>query len=518
MSVTEKQEAVSEETKQAVSIGDFHLHSILEGYPGVLALFDQDEKIVWANNNIEMFSSNVIGKEFQKVFCWNNSSCPARAVLQSALDGKRDSVVQQVLSKSQNEMFIEFVGTPVESQSGSHKSAIMFCSDVTDKYKLEKQLRHAQKMEAIGTLAGGIAHDFNNVLTPIMGYSEIVKLKMKKTGQVDEELDDYLSEILRAARRAKGLVEQILTFSRSSEQKESMQYIHPIVKEVMKLMRVTLPSSIKIVENIDDQCGMVVVDPVLIHQVLINLCTNSSHAMGGDQGVIKVTLAKVEEEFEDKKWIELSVEDTGCGIEPKMIDRIFEPYFTTKEKEQGTGMGLAMVHGIIKRQGGRVEVESKIGEGTIFRTFLAVANDVSTTLDQVVSSDELIAGDGKVLLVDDDAQVVQVTGELLTNLGYEVKGVTSPLEALSIVDKEEFDLVITDLTMPEINGVDLAEKIKQIQPKIPIILFSGYSEQFSKNTAYEAGIDAYCIKPVSLREISRVIRQVMSRSVLSNQS
>ncbi len=373
-------------------------------------------------------------------------------------------------------------------------------------------------MEAIGTLAGGIAHDFNNVLTPIMGYSEIVKLKMKQTGQVDQELDEYLTEILRAARRAKGLVEQILTFSRSSEQKESMQYIHPIVKEVMKLMRVTLPASINIVESIDEQCGMVVVDPVLIHQVLINLCTNSSHAMGGEQGTIKVTLAKVEEEFEGKKWIELSVEDTGCGIEPKMIDRIFEPYFTTKEKEQGTGMGLAMVHGIMKRQGGRVEVESTIGEGTTFRTFLAVADNVSTSLDQVVSSDEIIAGEGKVLLVDDDAQVVQVTGELLTNLGYEVKGVISPLEALSLVNKEEYDLVITDLSMPEINGVDLAEKIKLVQPNIPIILFSGYSEQFSKNAAHNAGIDAYCIKPVSLREISRVIRQVMHDSSLSNQN
>ena len=505
------------ETKQVVTKEGFQLQAILEGYPGVLALFDQDEKLVWANEKIEMFSSNAIGEEFKKIFCWKTSSCSARVVLQNALAGKHDSSVQEVVSLSQGEMFIEFVGTPVESQSGSQSSAIIFCADVTEKYELEKQLRHAQKMEAIGTLAGGIAHDFNNVLTPIMGYSEIVKLKMKQNGQVDQELDDYLTEILRAARRAKGLVEQILTFSRSSEQKESMQYIHPIVKEVMKLKQVTLPATIKIVEKIDEQCGMVVVDPVLIHQVLINLCTNSSHAMEGEQGAIKVTLAKVEDEFEGKEWIELSVEDTGCGIEPKMIDRIFEPYFTTKEKEQGTGMGLAMVHGIIKRQGGRVEVESTIGEGTIFRIFLAVANDVSTSLAQVVNSDEIIAGEGKVLLVDDDTQVVQVTGELLINLGYEVKGVTSPVEALSLVKKEEYDLVITDLTMPEINGVDLAEKIKLVKPDIPIVLFSGYSEQFSKNAARKAGIDAYCIKPVSLREISRVIRQVMHDAVLNSQ-
>lgn len=483
--------------------------ALFENIPALLAQFNQDYELGWANEQFKQFTSGDNSDRLLPLFLRNEVSCPARDVLTAALSGAQTTAIQQL---GDAELFFEVSGIPLELDGG--KQALIICQNVTEKFKLEKQLRHSQKMEAIGTLAGGIAHDFNNVLTPIMGYSEILRFKSKQFSEKDAEFDEYVSEILKASRRAKGLVEQILTFSRSSEQKECMQYVHPIVKEVMKLMRVTLPSSIKIIEEIDENCGMVVVDPVLIHQVLINLCTNSAHALDGEQGSITVRLAPCEKRFDDKHWLELSVADTGAGMEPGVIDRIFEPYFTTKEKERGTGMGLAMVHGIIERQGGRIEVESKHGEGTIFTTYLPVAEGNNTTFEQVVQLDEFSKGEGKkILLVDDDPQVVRVTGDVLISLGYDVTGCTSPFEALTVFEQAEkgsFSVIITDLTMPGMNGVELAKKIRTIQPSVPVVLISGYSEQFSKYSAQDAGIVAYCIKPLSLRELSSVVRLALN--------
>lgn len=480
--------------------------AILDGFPAIIAQFNRNYEFVWANDKIHSLAKNDSITHFTSIFCPAGEQCPAEDVLKAALAGKLDSTVQQV-GEGENERFFEIYGIPVDTDGATE--AIIVGYEVTEKFKLEKQLRYAQKMEAIGTLAGGIAHDFNNVLTPIMGYSEILRFKSRQLEKPDPEFDEYVEEILRASRRAKGLVEQILTFSRSSEQKESLQYIHPIVKEVLKLLHSTLPSSIKFIEEIDENCGMAVVDPVLIHQVLVNLCTNSAHAMDGKHGTITVRLIPSEKNFEGRKWIELSVSDTGVGMEPGMIDRIFEPYFTTKEKEKGTGMGLAMVHGIIERQGGKVEVESSSGEGTRFITYLPVVENGVTTLESVVQVDELVMGSGgKLLLVDDDKQVVRVTGDLLISLGYEVTAVTSPVEAIDIFEQARpgtFSLVITDLTMPDMNGVELARKIKELHSSIPVILISGHSDQFSKDIAQEAGINAYCIKPLSLRELGRVV-------------
>ncbi len=332
---------------------------------------------------------------------------------------------------------------------------------MTEQYRLERQLRHTQKMEAIGTLAGGVAHDFNNVLTPIMGYTEIIRLKLKQDGFIDNAVYDYLEQILKASKRAKSLVEQVLTFSRSIEKKAVLQYMHPIVKEVMKLMRVTLPSTIVINEKINEQCGRVLIDPVQIHQVLINLCTNAAHAMHGRHGVLTVRLDKVSSTGDGRDWLELSVADTGGGIEKEILDRIFEPYFSTKEKTSGTGMGLAMVHGIIIRQGGNIDVESEIGKGSIFRVHLPVAQR-ETAIEQLVSFGDLQGGSGCILLVDDEEQVVQVTGEILQSLGYEVVGRSSPQDALELFfsSPDQFDLVLTDLTMPGLTGLELSERVK----------------------------------------------------------
>lgn len=501
------------EVKGALDASESQKQAIIEGFPGILGLFDRNMNALWVNEAVRRICPEPIGKSCHQIFCRRNTNCDTMcAVYRSAQSGRIELSVKSthMFSEEGEELMFEMTGTPVRSGSGEITGVVVIARDVSERFKLEKQLRHTQKMEAIGTLAGGIAHDFNNVLTPIMGYSEIIRLKMRQDGHTDQAINDYVEEILRAARRAKSLVEQILTFSRSSEKKELLQYIHPIVKEVMKLMRVTLPTTIQIKEEIDEHCGLVNIDPVQIHQILINLCTNSAHAMVGSRGTLTVRLAKGGRDDEGRDWVELSVADTGCGIEPQMLDRIFEPYFTTKEKSRGTGMGLAMVHGIISRQGGRIAVESQVGVGTVFRVFLPLSTE-KTLFEQVVSASEIARGTGRILLVDDEAQVVQVTGQMLGSLGYQVTGRTSATEAFELFAEaaQDYDLLITDLTMPELTGVELSNRFKAIRPDLPVILFTGYSDQFSKDAAQKAGVDEYCTKPLSLRELATVVHRLL---------
>lgn len=486
--------------------------AITDGFPGILMLLGPDMKARWVNKATENHFPDAVGRSCRDIFCLENGVSSDCAFERSFQTGKIESSVERsgVSGENGGETVFDITASPVKGSNGEVVSIIVIAQNVTEQYSLERQLRHTQKMEAIGTLAGGVAHDFNNVLTPIMGYAEIIRLKMKHDGFRDKAVYDYLDEILKAAKRAKTLVEQVLTFSRGVEKKAVLQYMHPIVKEVMKLMRVTLPSTIVIKEEVDEQCGRVLIDPVQIHQVLINLCTNSSHAMVGNHGELTIKLANAPTTGDGRDWLELAVSDTGCGIERELLDRIFEPYYSTKEKTRGTGMGLAMVHGIISRQGGHINVESEVGVGTTFSIFLPVAQK-ETAVDQVLSLGELIRGTGHILLVDDEEQVVQVTGEILQSLGYTVVGKTTPQEALRIFAEApyDFDLLLTDLTMPGLTGLELSEQVKRLRPEIPIILFTGYSDQVSKDAAVLAGIDEYCMKPISMRDLSFIVGKVL---------
>jgi len=492
----------------ALSESEAQKKAIFDGFSGILVLFDQEGNAQWVNKTVYEKHPDAVGKSCHEIFCAKNDRCSICAFHKCLKSGKIELSIQRIgaLGKEEEETVFDITASPVIHGDGRISGVIVIAQNVTEHYRLERQLRHTQKMEAIGTLAGGVAHDFNNVLTPIMGYTEIIRLKLRKDRFSDDSVYNYLEEILKASKRAKSLVEQVLTFSRSIEKRSVLQYLHPIVKEVMKLMRITLPSTIIINEEVDERCGRVLIDTVQIHQVLINLCTNAAHSMAGRHGVLTVKLNRVELKEDDRDWLELSVADNGAGIEEALLDRIFEPYFSTKEKTSGTGMGLAMVHGIVSRQGGTIKVESVVGKGSVFRVFLPVARK-ETALEQVLSLGDLQGGSGTVLLVDDEAQVVQVTGEILRSLGYEVVGRTSPEEALKLFSHSplEFDLVLTDLTMPGLTGLELSVKIKALRPDLPIILFTGYSDQLSKDAAADAGINEYCMKPISMRDLSIVV-------------
>ncbi len=386
-----------------------------------------------------------------------------------------------------------------------------------EREKLMTDLRQAQKMEAIGTLAGGVAHDFNNLLTPIVGYSELALATMDK----DNDLHRTFEEIHRASNRAKELVQQILTFSRQREHEMVALNLQPVIKESLKLLRSSLPSTITINENISKQCGSVFSDLTQIHQVVMNLCTNSYHAMEEKGGTLTVSLDEVAitpdgeigaSDWRPGQYVCLAVEDTGQGMDQDVVDRVFEPYFTTKAQGKGTGMGLALVHGIIKSHKGYVTVESLPGQGTTFKVYLPVTKieDAVFVEDDVVAP-ERAQGSETILLVDDEEQIVVMMQEMLEYLGYRVIAATDSHVAWEIFQErfKDIDVVVTDQTMPGLTGDTLARMILGLRPDVPILICTGYSETMNEKRAKAIGIKGYLMKPVVVKEMAQSIRQVL---------
>jgi len=388
-----------------------------------------------------------------------------------------------------------------------------------DKMELELQLSQKQKMEAIGTLAGGIAHDFNNILAAMQGYAELSLDDLPADSPVRENMELILS----CSDRATKLVKQILTFSRKDEQereKEPVQ-ISCIIKEVLGMLRSSLPTTIKICRKIQTESSKVLADPTQIHQVLVNLCTNASHAMrdkGG--GTLEVGLTDVnldsqtrigDELLERGCYVKLSVSDTGCGMGKEILERIFEPFFTTKKVSEGTGLGLPVVHGIVKSLGGAIAVASTPGEGTTFDIFLPRIESGEVpdgqSLEPSGSSKEAI------LLVDDEEMMVDVTGRTLERLGYAVVTRTSSIDALEVFQErpDEFSLVITDQVMPNMTGTQLAEKLIAIRPDIPVILCSGFPDNVSPEELKRIGIKEFIAKPVGRQEIAAIVQRVLEK-------
>lgn len=382
-----------------------------------------------------------------------------------------------------------------------------------EKADYDKNLQQIQKMEAVGTLAGGIAHDFNNILTPILGYTELAMSSDKADGEMRENLE----EIYIAATRAKELVRQILTFSRQDVVQARPLNVVIIVKEVLKLLRSTIPASITIHQNIQPDCGMINSDPIQMHQVIMNLMANAYHAVENTEGEIYVALCKEEVLPGNKGKISpgsyacLTIADTGEGISEEVKDKIFDPFFTTKQEGKGTGLGLSVVLGIVQDMGGFIEFESNVGKGTEFKIYfplLAIEPSAENTSVHVTQT-----GSGHIMLVDDEKSVLNVQKNMLIFLGYTVTPFNSSEEALKQfkATPDQFDLVITDMEMPILSGGKLAGKIKEIRPDIPLILCSGFSEKVSEEKIFTKDIDSFLTKPVSMAEMSNRIRETLQR-------
>jgi PAS domain S-box-containing protein len=388
---------------------------------------------------------------------------------------------------------------PVTMPNGDQ---LIICEDITEQRRLERQLRQSHKMEAIGTLAGGIAHDFNNILTPIIVQTEVAMHLLPKDNPVQHNLE----EVTKASHRAKDLVKQILTFGRQSEQHRLPLKISPVLKETMKLLRSSLPSTIEMRQNINVELDVAMTDPTEIHQVLMNLCTNAAHAMGKvGGGILEVSLTDMEigtgdgDQYPDLKpgpYLRLSVRDTGHGMDQATMERIFDPFFTTKNRDEGTG----------------IVVESEPGKGTTFHVFFQRLDSKAVTRTEPAGP--VPGGSERILLVDDDKAVVDTVQLMLEYLGYDVVAKLSGVAALKAFEAhpDEFDLVITDQTMPRMTGTELARKLVAIRPHLPVVLFTGFGHQMKEAELKASGISAHLLKPLVMDDMAKIVRKVIDRN------
>ena len=415
--------------------------------------------------------------------------------------------------ESAREIYIDVSIFPIINAEGKLTNVVCQAVDITEHKQLEDNLRQSQKMESVGTLAGGIAHEFNNILGGIIGYTEIAKEDASEDSSVRESLD----EILKLSIRARDVVSQILSFSRKGAKvSESLQPSFGI-KETLKILRSTIPTSIEFKHNIDEKAGTIMADSTQLHQVGMNLCINAAHAMEETGGVLEVGFSSVVLDAEDLKpypdlktgeYVKLTVSDTGAGIDPNNIDKIFDPFFTTKEVGKGTGMGLSIVHGIIKDHGGVINVSSKLGEGTTFTVFLP---KTEVKINKTESDDALPTGTEDILVVDDEEHLVFLMKTILGRLGYKVTALTNSLEALNLFkkDPQRYDLIITDLTMPHLTGDKLASEVIAIRPDMPVIISTGYADAVDSEKVKQSGIKAFIPKPCQKQDLAKTIRLIL---------
>ena len=412
-------------------------------------------------------------------------------------------------------------------QSFSPKGYLVQVQDITERRKAEsalrqseQHLRQAQKMEAIGTLAGGIAHDFNNLLTPIIGYTEMALLGVATTDPIRAQLD----EVLKASNRARDLVKQILTFSRQSHEELKPMRLIPIINEVLGLLKVKLPPAIELRADLQSGRDIVRADPTQMHSVLMNLCTNAHHAMRESGGTLEVRMREIRVDSRSRGalarlkhglYIDLSVHDTGHGMDRQTMDRIFEPFFTTKRSGEGTGMGLAVVHGIIINMQGTITVESEVGKGSAFHLYLPLQEHA--TEQKAVEVNPLPHGTEDILVVDDEPDIITMVNQMLTQLGYQPTLCDRASTALELFreDPERFRLLLTDQIMPGLTGLELTRELRRIRPDLPVILCTGYSKTVSEEDIADAGVREMLMKPIVLRQLAEAIRNAIDETQAS---
>jgi PAS domain S-box-containing protein len=510
----------------ALNIQNTFLEELFQCSPDAIVILDHQDRVLRINREFESLfgytEPEAIGKQINNLIVPEELEKEATYFTSQVADNKNVDVESVRCSRSGEKIDVSIRGKPFEYGVGQRAVFAMY-RDIrkikqseADKQKLEEQLRQAQKMEAIGSLAGGIAHDFNNVLGVIIGYAELTGDDLEDGAQAKANIRHILS----AADRAKEMVMQILAFSRKDERKRIPLLLEEIVVEALKLLRSTLPTYIDIRTNISDSAkGQPILgNPTQVHQVIMNICTNAAHSMMDKGGLLEVAIREIvmddftlgQKTLRPGRYLQLSFSDTGCGMKPEVLERVFEPYFTTKKTGEGTGMGMAVVHGIIKSHGGDITVYSEPNKGTTFHIFLPVTDqDVPS---QGAEPEPILGGSGRILLVDDDTGLLEMEKLMLETLGYQVVAHSNSLNALEVfdADPEFFDMVITDQTMPNKTGDQLAHHIKSIRPDIPMILCTGFSERINEENFKYKGIDAFMMKPIVKKEISRIVYKLLN--------
>jgi PAS domain S-box-containing protein len=506
--------------EEALRESEEKYRAVLEANPDPVVVYDIEGNVIYFNPAFTRVFGWTLAERLgnkMDVFVPEEAWRETKMMIKKVLAGERFSSIETLRYNKKGKIIpVSVSGAIYTDKNGNPIGSVINLRDISRQKKLEAQLQQAQKMEAIGTLAGGIAHDFNNILSSVIGYTELALDNEKR----ETSQHNNLQEVLLAGNRAKDLVKQILTFSRQVDQKQKPIQVKPIVKEALKMLRASIPSTVEIEQNIQSN-ALVMGDPTQIHQILMNLCTNAAHAMEGNGGLLTVSLfdAELDSDFisnhPDLKpgpYINLTVTDTGHGISPDVMENIFDPFFTTKEKGKGTGLGLSVVHGIVRSHRGDIYAYSEPGKGATFNVYLPVIESRFKPVER--AERPLPRGTERILFIDDEPEITNLGKQTLEPLGYDVVVRNSSIEALELFKekKDRFDLVITDMTMPHMTGEKLAEKLMQIRPDIPVILCTGFSYMIDEQKALYIGIRAFISKPILKREIAETIRKVLDES------
>lgn len=499
------------------------LAKAVESSAEAICIFDRNNTVIYTNRVFEKLygysQMEILGKNAEHIFreCASSTqNLPVglrKEILQTVQSGHTWRGYLFMMKKDQSLVEVQLTVTPITDQDGKITHYLSMHRDMTREREMERRSQQSQRLEAIGTLAGGIAHDFNNILTPILGYTDLALFNVPE----NSKLHAHLQQIRIAAERARSLVEQILSFSRRTSNERKPILISPIVKEALKLLRASIPTTIEIRSHIENSDLSVLADPTEIHQIVINLCTNAYQAMPNG-GTLEVRLNTVDvvsdsqehpPELSEGTYLVLTIRDTGIGIPPNIIDKIFEPYFTTRTESGGTGLGLAIVHGIVSSYGGTITVQSKPGQGTTFRIYLPT---VQIQPEEQKTESQIIRGkQERILLLDDEYAITELGASILKEFGYQVTSFTQPRSALEFLNQHpnSVDLIITDLTMPGMTGDKFIDKVRQIRPDIPVILCTGYNTTMNPQKIQKLGNAKFIRKPFSPLQLSQAVRKLL---------